>query len=294
MKGKGVFRALATAPSEIAMPNWDDIRFLLEVARGGSMAAAAGKLSTNAATVSRRMQNLADGMGYSPLIKGPDGWRINPRLALLVLAAEDFDHAIRAVKSTVAAELTKEVITLKIGCPPVYSSTVLMPRLRELRATLPQVNVSFHTRLTGEGLGEFDMIIANQLPERGRLIQKKLQSASYGVMGLRPILPGQDWIGLSDALEDSPTMQLAIHYFGRPSAFSFTHYFQVHAAMLATGLPGILPITALTTDVFRSAEDPALRIQIDRWMCYHESRRGDPNMEALVKWLTKADRDAHT
>ena len=127
------------------MPNWDDMRYLLAVARGGSMAAAAEQLSTNAATVSRRMQNLTDTLGFSPLVKSPEGWKVNPLVSPLVQAAEDFDQSMRASKSLVAAEQVATTTHLKIGCAPVYSTSVVIPRLVNLRETLPNFALAFHT-----------------------------------------------------------------------------------------------------------------------------------------------------
>lgn len=275
------------------MANWDDMRYLLAIARGGSMAAAADQLATNAATVSRRMQNLTEALGFSPLIKSPEGWKVNPLVTSLLQAAEDFDHSMRASKSLVAAEQAAAITVLKVGCGPVYSTTVVIPRMVHLRETLPNVGLSFHTRLTGEGLGEHDLIITNAAPLKGRLIRKKLKSVSYGIMGMHPIAPSQNWVGLCDALDDDPAMKVASSYFDRPPIICFTHFEQVRAAMQSSGLPGLLPISYSSgSSPFQLLDDSSTRINFDRWLCYHETRRGDESLEAFVKWLMDADREA--
>jgi DNA-binding transcriptional LysR family regulator len=275
------------------MPNWDDMRYLLAVARGGSMTAAADQLSTNPATVSRRMQNLTDDLGFSPLVKTPDGWKVNPLVNALLQAAEDFDHSMRASKSAAAVDTATTITSIKVGCGPVYSSSVVIPRMPELRRSLPNISLSFHTRLTGEGLGEYDLIITNAAPLKGRLIRKKLKSVAYGIMGFHPIDPAQDWVGLCDALDDDPAMKMAASYFDRPPIICFTHFDQVRASMLTSGLPGLLPVSfSKASAPFHLLEDPSKQMIFDRWLCYHESRRGDENLEAFVKWLVAADREA--
>lgn len=275
------------------MPHWDDMRYLLAIARAGSMAAAADQLATNAATVSRRMQNLTEALGFSPLVKTSEGWKVNPHVAPLLQAAEDFDQTMRASRSLVAGAPSAAVTVLKVGCGPVYSNSVVIPRLMQLRDALPNIGLSFHTRLTGEGLGHHDLIITNAAPLKGRLIRKKLKSVTYGVMGLHPVSPDQDWIGICDALDDDPAMQLVSSYFDRPPILSFTHFEQVRAAMLTSGLPGLLPVSYSFGDsLLQLLDDPATRITFDRWLCYHETRRGDDNMESFVKWLIQADREA--
>ena len=112
-------------------------------------------------------------------------------------------------------------------------------------------------------------------------------------MGLHPVSPDQDWIGICDALDDDPAMQLVSSYFDRPPILSFTHFEQVRAAMLTSGLPGLLPVSYSFGDsLLQLLDDPATRITFDRWLCYHETRRGDDNMESFVKWLIQADREA--
>ncbi len=275
------------------MPNWDDMRYLLAVARRGSMAAAADQLATNAATVSRRMQNLSEALGFSPLIKSPEGWKVNPLVSPLLRAAEDFDQSIRASRSLVAAEQVATVTTLKVGCAPIYSTTVVIPRTVYLRENLPNVALSFHTRLTGEGLGDYDLIVTNAAPLKGRLIRKKLKSVTYGIMGLHPVSPDQNWIGICDALVDDPAMKMVANYFDRPPILCFTHFDQVRAAMISSGLPGLLPISNSFGDSpLQLLDDPSTQISFDRWLCYHETRRGDEGLESFVKWLVQADREA--
>lgn len=247
------------------MPNWDDMKYLLAVARGGSMAAAADQLSTNAATVSRRMQNLTEALGFSPLIKSSEGWKINPLVSPLLRAAEDFDQSIRASKSLIAAEQIATVSDFKVGCAPIYSASVVIPRTVQLRESLPHVAFSFHTRLSGEGLGDYDLIVTNAAPLKGRLIRKKLKSVTYGIMGIHPPSPDQNWIGICDAQDDDPAMKMVGSYFDRPPILCFTHFNQVRDAMVASGLPGLLPISDSFGDSpFQLLDDPTTQISFDR------------------------------
>lgn len=276
------------------MPNWDDLRYLLAVARGKTMIAAANEMATNVATVSRHIQKLSENLGYSALVKSADGWRINDRLVDLLSAAEEFDHKLRAVAAQPEedGDCTR-VVPLRVGSPPLFTATVILPRLAELRQTLPRVALSVHTRLGGEGLGEYDLVIAAERPQTGRLILRRLRTPAYGVFQLTGAPASSDWIGLNDIYDDFPAMKSARAHFGRPPVLRLTHYQQILEAARITGLPALLPSCSTTSaaGLVKLDGGPPLT-EGQRWVYFHESRKGDPVLGAFLNWLIEADRDA--
>lgn len=274
------------------MPSWDDLRFLLAVSRGKTMVAAANEMQTNVATVSRHIQKINEQLGYSALQKTNDGWRINERLSGLIEAAEEFDHRLRSVRAAPTEEAEGPPVVLRIGCPPLFTTTVILPRLADLRRQMPRVALSVHTRLGGEGLGDYDLVVGSERPETGRLIQRRLKSPAYGIFQVVGAPASQDWIGLNDVFDDFPAMRTALVHFGRQPILRFTHYQQLFEAARATGLPAILPSCCITR-----AADLALmpgappQVENERWLYFHESRRGDAVFEGFLRWLVEADRE---
>jgi hypothetical protein len=51
-------------------PNWDDLKVLLALARGGSVAGAARELKVDHSTVSRRLAAMEQGFGAQLLVRG--------------------------------------------------------------------------------------------------------------------------------------------------------------------------------------------------------------------------------
>src|ERR1700678_4810410 len=67
------------APRAVAdgtMIDWDDVRYFLAVARGGSVRAAAGGLGVNHSTVLRRIAQLEERLGARMFEKLPSGYRL--------------------------------------------------------------------------------------------------------------------------------------------------------------------------------------------------------------------------
>jgi molybdenum-dependent DNA-binding transcriptional regulator ModE len=86
----------APAARECTMIDWDDVRYFLAVARGGSVRAAAKELGVNHATVLRRIAPLEDRLGTQMFEKLPSGYRL-----------------------TAAGE---EVLELRIRCKPRHTN----------------------------------------------------------------------------------------------------------------------------------------------------------------------------
>ena len=58
------------------MIDWDDVRYFLAVARGGSVRAAAEHLGVNHSTVLRRIAQLEERLGAQMFEKLPSGYRL--------------------------------------------------------------------------------------------------------------------------------------------------------------------------------------------------------------------------
>src|SRR5258706_12470573 len=64
------------AAQDCTMIDWDDVRYFLAVARGGSIRAAAARLGVNHSTVLRRIAQLEERLGALMFEKLPSGYRL--------------------------------------------------------------------------------------------------------------------------------------------------------------------------------------------------------------------------
>src|SRR3977135_3659445 len=64
------------AVRDCTMIDWDDVRYFLAVARGGSVRAAAERLGVNHTTVLRRIAQLEERLGAQMFEKLPSGYRL--------------------------------------------------------------------------------------------------------------------------------------------------------------------------------------------------------------------------
>lgn len=268
------------------MDRWDDLRYLVAVHKTGTMSGAAKLLGANVGTVSRRIERLGEELGVPPFVKTPQGWTSNPEMATLIEAAITFENQIKSALSTVGDKAEQQPVHLRINCPPVVSGLLLFPRLGELRRAMPQVRITLSQSILINTLGDHDMIITPQRPDKGRLLTRgvgKLDVALYGpAQGPTP----SDWVGLSEDHDDNPAMQMAFARFGRPPMLRVDNLSLVADALRQSGLAGTVPVMVgeQMPGLRRlDPEQPPAGLSI--WLCYHESRRGDRILGAVMDWV---------
>src|ERR1700733_10841144 len=75
MGSNGLWKGYRAA-QDCTMIDWDDVRYFLAVARGGSVRAAAAQLGVNHSTVLRRIAQLEERLGAQMFEKLPSGYRL--------------------------------------------------------------------------------------------------------------------------------------------------------------------------------------------------------------------------
>ena len=278
------------------MERWDDLRYLVAVQKTGTMSGAARLLGANVGTVSRRIERLGTDLGVQPFLKTPDGWQPNPLLGGLIEAATDFENRISVELNRRNDRHLSGSISLRMGCPPLVSILFLLPGLPELRRSAPEIQLTLTQNMFNSTLGENDVIITSQLPERGRLMTRKIGSIRFGLYRPSQHPCRGEWISLLPEFEHTVPARMGNDYYQRPPVIRLENYYYIAEAMQATGLGGPLP-ERLAEKVgqftrIESGNTALEREPVNLWLCYHETRRGDPAIEAVTTWVTDCLQDA--
>jgi DNA-binding transcriptional LysR family regulator len=122
------------------MRSWDDLRVFLAVARGGTLAAAAGQLGLNASTVHRHIAAMETDLGVALFVKGPRGYGLTPAGEALLPRAVEAEEGVFAAERVVRGhdrQASGEVrFTLTADLLPVVA-----PHLAAFRELHPGVTV---------------------------------------------------------------------------------------------------------------------------------------------------------
>jgi LysR family transcriptional regulator, glycine cleavage system transcriptional activator len=174
------------------LPPLGAIEAFVQVARLGSVKAAADDLSLSAPALSRRVQSLERFIGkplfarrHQAMTLNSDGDRL---LAQLAPALDALSDAVETLTSGT------EVLRLRLGVLPLFASQRLFPRLGALRSAHPELHLDIDTaghsiaRL-GDGL---DAAIALTRDIDPSLYGRRLGRNMVYVIGARTLLEGPD------------------------------------------------------------------------------------------------------
>ena len=172
------------------LPPLGAIEAFVQVARLGSVKAAADELALSAPALSRRVQALERFIDkplfarrHQAMVLNGDGERLLAQIAPVLDALSD---AVEAMTSGT------EVLRLRLGILPLFASQRLFPRLGELRATHPELHLDIDT--AGHGVARLgdglDAVIALARDIDPTLYAKRLDRNSVYVIGAKSLLEG--------------------------------------------------------------------------------------------------------
>lgn len=121
--------------------DWQDLRYLLEVGRTGTLTAAAKKLGVNQTTVSRRITALEHALNAPLFDRTPNGWFITPVGESVMRSVEGIEDEVMSIGRLVQADRQELSGKLRITAPDVCIEGLLMPCLNRFSARYPDIDI---------------------------------------------------------------------------------------------------------------------------------------------------------
>ena len=158
------------------MPDWDDLRIFLAVARAESLSGAGRGLRLDPATVGRRVQRLEEDLGAKLFLKSPQGYALTAEGARLLPHAEAAERALARAAEDLAGEDERLSGQIRIGAPDGCANYLLPQVTAAICAANPglEVQIVALPRVFNLSRREADMAIAVSPPAAGRLTVQKL------------------------------------------------------------------------------------------------------------------------
>jgi molybdate transport repressor ModE-like protein len=123
------------------MIDWDDVRYLLAVAREGSVRAAAERLEVNHSTVLRRVAQLEERLGAQMFEKLPSGYRLTDAGEEVLEFAEQMEASSNQLAARVFGRDQSARGLLRVTLAPTLATHVLMPDLADFTRLHPEIEV---------------------------------------------------------------------------------------------------------------------------------------------------------
>ena len=123
------------------MLDWDDVRFFLAVARGGSVRAGAEQLAVNHSTVLRRIAQLEQRLGALLFDRLPAGYRLTEAGDEVLRFAEQMATSSNLLEASVFGRDQGVRGRLRVTMTPMLSANLLMPDLAAFADRHPDVEL---------------------------------------------------------------------------------------------------------------------------------------------------------
>jgi DNA-binding transcriptional LysR family regulator len=170
------------------MFNWDDLRFLLAVAREGSTLAAGRSLGVNQSTVQRRLAELERQAGHRLVERLPQGYRLTELGASVLPAAEEVAAAIAAFDLALSDQARLHRGVVRLTCPESISFRLTQSGfLDRFHAAHPDLTVEFvlSDRYVDLSKGEADVALRSGDTDDDVLVGRKIADSLWAVYASR-------------------------------------------------------------------------------------------------------------
>ena len=122
--------------------NWDDLRFVLAAAEGGSVSAAARRLKVNHATVIRRIAAFEAQNGAQIFDKTPKGYLVSPDCGRIIEALREVDQSVRAVSRMIEAVRTPLSGEVRVTSTDSICQVLLPSLIKDVIKAAPQLSIT--------------------------------------------------------------------------------------------------------------------------------------------------------
>jgi len=278
--------------------NWNDLRFVCEIAHAGTLSAAADRLGVNQTTVARRLARIEETLGISLFVR-VGGKLVGSNEGVAVLeVAETVAASIANLSKIGISDDRHPAGLVRLTAVDVLLSDYLVPKLGAFAEAYPHIMLE----LVGDGSNlslerqEADIALRLARPLTGESITRKLADVSFAVYaspslisqkGTRDIrlLP---WITYDSALDHLPESQWIIaHVPDATIRFRFNGGMAMRKAiMLGLGV-GLLPCyfaNGIGDDLI-ALSPPVVEREI--WLMVNGRIRRTARIDAVVHWLTQ-------
>ena len=298
-----------TAPVQYPPMEWDDLRFVLAVARTGSASRAARELGVDQTTVLRKVDLLETKLGTSLFERRKSGQTPTPAGKLVADAAERMEKEVRALENALATKRRIVSGAVRLTTSDGLAARFVTPCMRAFQALYPGVSVELiatderldiaagdaDVALRGSSRPEGAGIVAQRMPDiLWTMYCSPAYGAERGVPSCPDALRGHEIVGFEGRLTRLPgwrwladTVPDAVVRFRSSSFVSMV-------SNLKAGL-GVGPLPTIIgdhePDLVRCFPAPA-ELRDELWLIVREELKSEPHVRAFTDFLASYVREA--
>jgi DNA-binding transcriptional LysR family regulator len=168
--------------------DWDDLKYLLGVARHGSTLAAGRALGVDQSTVQRRLVELERRLGQRLVQREPGGYRLTEFGRAMLPHAQQVEQAVQAFEQQLAVAVAQVAGVVRVTCPePIVYRITQSTFLDRFRARHPALEVHFvmSDKYVDLSKGDADVALRSGDTDDGELVGRKIGDSVWAVYASR-------------------------------------------------------------------------------------------------------------
>lgn len=168
--------------------DWDDLRFLLAVARHGSTLAAGRALAVDQSTVQRRLVELERCIGQSLVQREPKGYRLTEFGQEMLPFAEAVERSVKVFEMQLRTCSTETAGMIRVTCPePIVNRITQSGLLDRFHARHPRLRVQFvmSDKYVDLSQGDADVALRSGDTDDDELVGRKVGDSIWAVYASR-------------------------------------------------------------------------------------------------------------
>jgi DNA-binding transcriptional LysR family regulator len=284
----------------MARLEWDDLRYVLAVAREGSLAGAARSLGVNHTTVLRRVGTFEKQLGLRLFERLPTGYVLTAGGEELIAAAGHIDETVTALERRLAGQDLRLTGTVRVTTTDTLMGSILPEILAEFRESHPgiQVEIAVSNLMFNLTKRDADVAIRPAKAPPQTLVGRRVAKIAFAIYGSPGYLEKHKtselnkhhWVGPDDSLADTavarwmgaqlPDSEITLR------ADSLLALRQ--AAQAGLGLAALPCYLGDTAPGLVCVHRPIAEMETALWILTHEDLRHTGRIRAFTEFAAKA------
>lgn len=281
---------------------WSDLRFLLAVARQGTLSGAARALKVDQSTVSRRLAALEDSLGARLVERMPGGYHLTEVGQGVREAAERIEAEAVGLERRVSGHDIRLEGLVRITVAETFGSRFVVPLLIEFHKRNPGIELEILTdsRLFSLSRREAELAIRMMKPDDNGLFVRRLGTMRYALyaspdylarFGEPDLATGLAGHWMIEYPEETDLVEMRWIRRIAPKARRGLRATKLQAqlAMVLNG-GGIAVLPCFLGDAepgLRRLTDPTTGAERGLWMAVHRDLRNVPRIRAVADFLAQ-------
>jgi DNA-binding transcriptional LysR family regulator len=278
--------------AKLQAENWNDLRYLLAVARGGTLAAAARRLRVDETTVARRLAAAEAALGVRLFDRVDGAMRATAAGEAAVAHAERIEREVQALQGGIAGADAAVAGTVRLTSVPIVVNRLLAPALPALLAAHPLLRLELIAEPRNLSLTKREADIALRLARPqggGSVVARRIGRLDYAAYGPRDgDADALRWITYEEGLDELPQAKwiAATRGAAEPPALMAGDAETILAAVRAGVGKSLLPCAVGEPEpALRRLGDAAPVLSRELWLLVHADLRRLARIEAVIGWI---------